>query len=93
MSQSRFMEILKTVGETVLQVAPGLSKAPSEIGAQLDRMAQLGSSEIANGLYHGHGFVLYGPNQRPGNPERTIDTASIEPRSFEPPERDLGRSM
>ena len=85
---SRFMEILKNVGETVLHVAPGLRNAPSEIGEQLNRSGQLGASEIANGLYHGHGFVLYGPNQRPGNPEKAVEQPSIEP-----PEQSHGRSM
>jgi hypothetical protein len=95
---SRFMEIVKNVGEAVLDVAPGLRNLPSQAADQLGRMGQLGASEIANGLYHGSGFVLYGPNQRPGNPEKAVESPTIEPPSIDPPsieshEHSLGRSM
>jgi hypothetical protein len=76
MSQSRFMEILKRVG--------------SEIGAEAKRMFELGQSEAANGLFHGHGFVLYGPNQRPAAGEKAVEQP--EP-AVEPPEQTHGRSM
>ncbi len=90
---SRFMEIVKNVGEAALTVAPGLRNFPSQAAEQLVRMGQLGASEAANALNHGHGFVLYGPNQRPGNPEKAIESPSIEPPSMEPPEHSQGRSM
>ena len=88
---TRFMEILKNVGETALALAPGLRNAPSQIAEQLGRMGQLGASEGANLLNHGHEFVLYGPNQRPG--DNAIEKPSIEPPSIEPPEHSQGRSM
>jgi hypothetical protein len=44
---SRFMDILKNVG--------------TDIGHDVKRMVELGASEAANALNHGHAFVLYGP--------------------------------
>jgi len=79
---SRFMEILKNVGEAV--------------GPDMKRMWELGQSEMANALFHGNGFVLYGPNQRPGAGEKAFEQpnqAAIEPPSIQPPEQSLGRSM
>jgi hypothetical protein len=73
---SRFMEIVKNVGETIQQVAPGLSlnKMFSDVSADAKRMVELGASEAANALNHGHGFVLYGPNQRPGAGEKSMES-------------------
>jgi hypothetical protein len=96
MAQSRFMDIVKNVGEAVLTVAPGLRNAPSEILEQLNRSGQLGSSEMANLINHGSAFVLYGPNQFPGNnaiESPSMEPPSHEPPSIEPPEHHLGRSM
>ncbi len=88
MSTSRFMEILKNVGETVLHVAPGLRNAPSEIGAELKRLGVQGQMEAASLIYQGHAFVPYGPGQNKTEAEK-----AIEPPAIEPPERSHGRSM
>jgi hypothetical protein len=49
---SRFMDILKNVGETIQKVAPGLDlgKFVSDVGADAKRMVELGASEGANAL-------------------------------------------
>jgi len=87
------MDILKNVGETIRNVAPGLSlsKMVSDVGADAKRMVELGASEGANLLNHGHGFVLYGPNQRPGAGEKSMDPPDAP--SIESPEQSHGRSM
>jgi hypothetical protein len=88
------MDILKNVGETIQTVAPGLSlsKIVSDVGAEAQRKVELGSSEIANGLFNGHhGFVLYGPGQRPAEAEKAIEAP--DPPAIESPEQSHGRSM
>ena len=85
---SRFMEILKNVGETIQQAAPGLQNAIPEIGAELKRLGVQGQMEAASALFHGHAFVPYGPGQN-----KTEAENAIEPPSIQPPERSLGRSM
>jgi hypothetical protein len=74
---SRFMDILKNVG--------------SDIGHDAKRMVELGASEAANALNHGHAFVLYGPNQRPGAGEKAFERP--EQPEIESPEQRNGRSM
>jgi hypothetical protein len=87
------MEIVKNVGETISKAAPGLnlSNAISEIGAEAKRMGQLGASELANGLLNGHGFVLYGPGQRPAEAEKAIEPPDAP--GIESPQQSHGRSM
>ena len=89
----KFMDILKNVGETIQAVAPGLSlsKMFSDISADGKRMVELGASEVVNGLNHGHGFVLYGPNQRPGAGDKEIQPPDAP--AIESPEQSHGRSM
>jgi hypothetical protein len=60
---SRFKDILKNVGETIGQAAPGLSNAIPEITAEVKRLGIQGSAEIASLLYQGHGYVPYGAGQ------------------------------
>ena len=74
---SRFMEIVKTVGEA--------------IGPDVKRMVDLGQSEAANGLFHGHGFVLYGPNQRPAAGEKANEPPDWPLRDAQ--EHSHGREM
>jgi hypothetical protein len=89
---SRFMEILKNVGETVTQVLPGLSlsKMADDIGAEAKRLGVQGQMEAASALYNGHAFVPYGPGQRITEAERAIEPPE---RGIESPEHALGRSM
>lgn len=89
----KFMDIVKNVGEAIQQVAPGLSlsKIVSDVGAEAQRVVELGASEAANVLNHGHGFVLYGPNQRPGAGEESM--SSPEQPAIESPEQSHGRTM
>ncbi len=90
---SRFTDILKYAGETIQQVAPGLSwsNVISDVKAEAKRLVELGASEGANALNHGHGFVLYGPNQRPGAGEKSMEPP--EHPAIESPEQSHGRSM
>jgi hypothetical protein len=74
---SRFMDILKNVG--------------SDIFHDAKRMVELGASEGANALNHGHAFVLYGPNQRPAAGEKAFEQP--EQPEIESPEQSNGRSM
>ena len=85
---SRFMEILKNVGETALNVAPGLRNALPEIGAELKRLGVQGQMEAASLIYQGHAFVPYGPGQNKTEAEQAIEAPSIQP-----PDQSLGRSM
>ncbi len=87
---SKFMDILKNVGETISQ-SQGLKNALSDIGHDAKRMIELGASEVANALNHGHGFVLYGPNQRPGAGDKEIQPP--ESPAIESPEHSHGQSM
>jgi len=92
---SRFMDILKTVGEAVQQ-APGLSNAIADIKAEASRKVELGASELANALFHGQGFVLYGPNGRPAEHEKPNEPEQErepEQPQMESPQHTQGRSM
>jgi hypothetical protein len=44
-------------------LAPGLSNAGQEIGAEMQRLGTQGSMELASALFNGSGFVPYGPGQ------------------------------
>jgi hypothetical protein len=90
---TRFMEILKNVGETALALAPGLRNAPSEIGAEVKRLGVQGQMESASLIFQGHAFVPYGPGQNRTEAEKAIESPSIEPPSMEPPEHSQSRSM
>ncbi len=89
---SRFMEILKDVGETVSQALPGLSLSniASDVGAEMRRLGVQGQMEAASALFNGDAFVPYGPGQRVTEAERAIEPP--EP-AIESPEHSLGRSM
>lgn len=50
-------------------VIPGLKRAGNEIGAEFSRLGTQGATELAAALFNGHAFVLYGPGQRPAQPE------------------------
>ena len=90
---SKFTDIVKFSGEVAKQVAPGLQNVLSDIGKEADRMIGLGASEAANALFHGQsGFVLYGPNQRPGTAEKALQAPEQQPE-MESPEHTQGRSM
>lgn len=62
-----------------------------EVGEELRRMNELGKSEIANGLFNGHGFVLYGPNQPTPETERGIEPPALP--AIESPEQSQGHNM
>jgi hypothetical protein len=85
---SRFMEILKNVGETIHQAAPGLKNAIPEIGAELKRLGVQGQMEAASLIFQGHGFVPYGPGQNKTEAEKAIESPVIHM-----PEHSHGRSM
>jgi hypothetical protein len=87
---SKFVDILKNVGESISQ-SQGLKNALSDIGHDAKRMFELGASEAANALNHGHGFVLYGPNARPGAGDKEIQPP--EQPAIESPEQGHGISM
>lgn len=89
---SRFMEILKDVGETASHALPGLSLSNmvSDIGAEMRRLGVQGQMEAASALFNGQAFVPYGPGQRVTEAERAIEPP--EP-AIESPEHSLGRSM
>ena len=88
---SKFMDILKNVGETISQVAPGLSNALPEIGAELKRLGVQGQMEAASALFNGHAFVPYGPGQNATEAEKAIEPPS-QP-AIESPEQSHGMSM
>jgi hypothetical protein len=89
---SKFMEILKAVGEPVTQVLPGLSlsKIANDVGAEAKRLGVQGQMEAASLIYNGHAFVPYGPGQRLTEAEKAIEPP--EP-AIESPEHTQGRSM
>jgi hypothetical protein len=87
---SRFMEILKNVGETALNVAPGLRNALPEIGAEMKRLGVQGQMEMASAIFNNSAFVPYGPGQRATEAEKAIEPP--EPPAIESPEQSHGRS-
>jgi hypothetical protein len=87
---SKFVDILKNVGETISQ-SQGLKQALSDIGHDAKRMVELGASEVVNGLHNEKAFVLYGPNQRPGAGDKEIQPP--EAPAIESPEQSHGMSM
>jgi hypothetical protein len=89
---SRFMEILKNVGETIGQAAPGLSNALPEIGAELKRLGVQGQMESASALFNGNAFVPYGPGQRTTEAEKAIEPPD-QPAMDSPEHTHGGRSM
>jgi len=90
---SRFMEIVKSVGETIQKVAPGLSlsKVVSEVETEARRLGVQGQMEAASALFNGHAFVPYGPGQRATEAEKAIEPP--ESPTIESPEQSHGRSM
>jgi hypothetical protein len=86
-----FMDILKNVGETISQAAPGLSNAVSEIGAEMRRLGVQGQMEMASAIFNGHAFVPYGPGQRATEAEKAIEAP--EAPAIESPQQSHGRSM
>jgi hypothetical protein len=88
---SRFMEIVKTVGEAINQAAPGLSNALPEIGAELKRLGVQGQMEAASALFNGHAFVPYGPGQRGTEAEKAIEPPDWPLRDAQ--EHSHGREM
>jgi len=88
---SRFMDIVKNVGETVNQAAPGLQNAISDIGAEMRRLGVQGQMELASAIFNGSAFVPYGPGQRTTEAEKAIE--SPEQPAIESPEHSHGRSM
>jgi hypothetical protein len=84
---SRLTEILKNVGETVDQ-SPGLSKAMSEIGAEMKRLGVQGSAELASLLFQGHGYVPYGAGQDIGGAQKSHD--SPQQQGMESPQHEHG---
>ena len=90
---SRFIDILKNVGETIQKVAPGLSmsKIVSDIGAETERLVVQGAAESASLLNNGHAFVPYGPGQNRTEAEKAIEPP--ESPAIESPEQSHGRSM
>jgi len=89
---SRFMEILKEVGETISAVAPGLNveKFLSDVGNEGGRLVTQGRAEIASLIFQGHGYVPYGPGQNQTAAERALEPP--EP-AVESPDHSLGRTM
>ena len=88
---SKFMEIVKNVGETINQAAPGLQNAVSEIGAEMKRLGVQGQMELASAIFNGHAFVPYGPGQRTTEAEKAIEPADAP--GIESPQQSHGRSM
>jgi hypothetical protein len=82
------MEILKNVGETLHQAAPGLKNAIPEISAEMKRLGVQGQMESASLIFNGHAFVPYGPGQNKAEAEK-----AIEPPAIEAPEQTHGRSI
>jgi hypothetical protein len=87
----KFMDILKNVGETISQAAPGLKNAVSEIGAEMKRLGVQGQMEMASAIFNGNAFVPYGPGQRITEAEKAIEAP--EAPAIESPEQSHGRSM
>jgi hypothetical protein len=54
------------------QLEAGLGRVMREVGSELTRQKSLGASELAAAIFSGqsNAFVLYGPNQRPGQREQ-----------------------
>jgi|HubBroStandDraft_6_1064221.scaffolds.fasta_scaffold4712343_1 hypothetical protein len=90
---SRFTEILKNVGETIQQVAPGLSwsKVVSDVKAEANRLGVQGQMEAASAIFNGHAFVPYGPGQKATEAEKAIEPPDTP--AIESPEQSHGRSM
>jgi hypothetical protein len=86
---SRFMQILKDVGESATQALPGLSlsKMAEDIGAEAKRLGVQGQMEAASLLNTGHAFVPYGPGQNATEAERAIEPP--ESPSIESPSRNM----
>jgi hypothetical protein len=90
---SKFMEVLKDVGETIQNVAPGLSlsKMFSDVGAEAARLGVQGQMEAASAIFNGHAFVPYGPGQKATEAEKAIEPPDAP--AIESPEQSHGRSM
>jgi hypothetical protein len=90
---SRFTDILKNVGETIQQVAPGLSwrNVVSDVKAEAKRLGVQGQMEAASAIFNGHAFVPYGPGQKATEAEKAIEPP--EQPAIESPEQSHGRTM
>jgi hypothetical protein len=89
---SEFMNILKNVGESISQAAPGLTNALPEMGAEFKRLGVQGQAELASLIFQGHGYVPYGPGQNKTEAEKSLDAP--DQSGIESPEHTHGgRSM
>jgi len=88
MSQRGFGDVMK---EALAEMAPSLKGAVAEIGAELNRLGNHGSTELAAALFGGNGgFVMYGqntptPEVGKGNEEHEVQKA--EPQHGQEQER------
>jgi hypothetical protein len=76
---SRFMDIVKTVGEV-------LREPMVEFGQEMKRLGVQGQMELASAIFNGQAFVPYGPGQKATEAEKAIEPP--EP-SIEIPERSM----
>jgi len=74
-----FFEVMK---EKIAEIAPGLSKAGAEIGAELSRLGRQGALELAQALFNGAAFTPYGPGQY--TPTQTKGSQEQEVQKAEP---------
>jgi hypothetical protein len=92
---SRFTDILKYAGETIQQVAPGLSwsNVVSDVKAEAKRLLVQGAAESASLVFQGHAYVPYGPGQNKTAAEKALEPP--EQPAIESPEHEQshGRSM
>lgn len=81
--------------ETMNTIAPGLKKIGPDIGDELKRLHSLGATELANALFSGSAFTLYGPNNE--QPTRETDKGGLEHgvhgATSEPEQERGGREM
>ena len=73
MAERDFSDVMK---ETMNTIALGLKKIGPDVGHELKRLHSLGATELANALFSGSAFTLYGPNNE--RPTPNLDKGSQE---------------
>jgi hypothetical protein len=87
------MDILKSVGETVSQAAPGLSLGNilSDVGAELKQMGAHGAHELSAAIFNGSSYVMY-PRGQHDDKGQTVEAPAVDTQAIEEQSRG-GRSM
>jgi hypothetical protein len=82
----RLFERLDSMLVAAKELVPGLKNLWPEVKAECSRLGTQGTMELASAIFHGDGFVPYGPGQYTPSPEQghqaELESALFQGGSF-----------